>query len=140
MRRLERIFANLAGELQDADWYTADWLQRTLDQVEARFDRACDRWRSLYRAALAQRAVQNKVIGDATRSPRDKQQAKRLRAEAESQMELLTAEPGRHPGRFLQLPLLGQRRLPARLQLPAAAAVGLHPRPAGQEDRRRRVS
>lgn len=89
-RRLERIFGNLGGELGEADWYTADWLPRTLDQVGNRFDRACDRWRSLYRAALAQRAVQNKVIGDASRSPKDKQQAKRLRAEAESQMELLT--------------------------------------------------
>jgi very-short-patch-repair endonuclease len=79
-----------AGELQDADWYTPDWLPRTLDQVETRFDRACDRWRNLYRAALAQRVVQNKVIGDASRSPKDKQQAKRLRAEAESQMDLLT--------------------------------------------------
>ena len=88
--RLERIFANLACELQDADWYTPDWLPRTLDQVETRFDRACDRWRNLYRAALAQRVVQNKVIGDASRSPKDKQQAKRLRAEAESQMDLLT--------------------------------------------------
>ena len=34
-----------------------------------------------------------------------------------------------HPVRLLQLPLLRQRGLPARLQLPAAAALGLHPRP-----------
>ena len=93
-RRLERIFANLSCELQDADWYTPDWLQRTLDQVETRFDRACDRWRTLYRAAQSQRAVQNKVIGDASRSMKDKQQAKRLRAEAESQMDLLTQSQG----------------------------------------------
>jgi very-short-patch-repair endonuclease len=88
--RLQHILANLAGELADADWYDQGWLDRTLAQAEERFDRACDRWRTLYRAARAQRAVQNKVIGDASRSTTDKLQAKRLRAEAESQMDLLT--------------------------------------------------
>ena len=36
-----------------------------------------------------QRDIQNRIIGDASRSPRDKEQAKRLRREAEAQMELL---------------------------------------------------
>src|SRR5206468_9656672 len=39
---------------------------------------------------MSQRDIQNRIIGDATRSPQDKEQAKRLRREAESQMELLT--------------------------------------------------
>ncbi len=89
-RRLAHIFAGLTDELAKGGWYDAEWLERELNQVETRFDRACDRWRSLYRAALAQRVVQNRVIVDATRSAWDKQQAKRLRAEAESQMDLLT--------------------------------------------------
>jgi len=89
-QRLARIFAGLTDELREVGWYDDGWLDRELAQVEARFGRACDRWRSLYRAAIAQRVVQNRVIGDASRSAWDKQQAKRLRAEAESQMELLT--------------------------------------------------
>ena len=89
--RLLDILANLQPELLQAGWYSTDWLDRTLEQVEEEFDRACTRWRDLYRSALKQREVQNKIIGDATRGQRDKQQAKRLRAEAEAQMELLTA-------------------------------------------------
>ena len=89
--RMQRILATLEDELAAAGWYSGDWLERALEQVEAEFDRACDRWRDLYRAALRQRAIQNKIIGDASRSQRDKEQAKRLRAEAEAQMELLTS-------------------------------------------------
>ncbi len=125
-QRLERIFANLAPELADADWYTPDWLQKTLDQVETRFDRACERWRNLYRAALAQRMVQNKVIGDASRSPKDKQQAKRLRAEAESQMDLLTqSEAGAQADFYSYRYLAGEGFLPGYNfpRLPLAAYI-----------------
>lgn len=86
---LSSVFQTLEHELQEADWYTEDWLQKTLDQVEDRFDHACDRWRGLYRAALKQQVHHNKIIQDASRSASDKRQAKRLRAEAESQKELL---------------------------------------------------
>jgi very-short-patch-repair endonuclease len=54
------------------------------------FDHACDRWRGLYKSAMSQRALQNRIIGDATRSSFDKEQAKRLRREAEAQLDLLT--------------------------------------------------
>lgn len=89
--RMQRILATLEDELAAAGWHRSNWLDRVLEQVEAEFDRACDRWRDLYRAALRQRMMQNKVIGDASRSQKDKDQAKRLRAEAEAQMELLTS-------------------------------------------------
>jgi hypothetical protein len=88
--RASHILAGLKLEIEDAAWFDDRWLPKVLDQAEERFDRACDRWRTLYRAAMSQRAVQNKIIGDASRSPEDKRQAKRLRAEAETQMELLT--------------------------------------------------
>ncbi len=91
-QRLSRIFATLETDLQRADWYHEDWLQQTLDRVEVDFNAACNRWRSLYRAAWQQRAVQHGIIQDVSRSPKDKQLAKRLRAEAEAQMELLTGE------------------------------------------------
>lgn len=90
LQRLGGIFAPLEPELRRTDWYTGSWLEKTLEQVEQRFEAACERWRGLYRAALKQREIQNKIIGDASRSSIDKQQAKRLRAEAEAQLELLT--------------------------------------------------
>ncbi len=79
-------------DLAEADWYTDRWLDETLDQAALRFDRACDRWRELYTAALDMRATQNKVIGDASRSPDDRDRARRLRGEAESQLEILRGE------------------------------------------------
>ena len=106
VQRLSRIFETLRDELAQADpansgasWYDDGWLQKALDQVEQRFDASCDRWRGLYRAALKQRATQHKVIQDASRIRQDKAQAKRLRAEAEAQMELLT---GGDDGRLYQ--------------------------------------
>jgi len=89
-----RIFDTMGDELTQADWYDADWLKRTISTVEDRFDRACDRWRDLYRAALAQQHEQNRIVQDASRSEADKRQARRLRAEAEAQLGLLTASGG----------------------------------------------
>ncbi len=89
LEQCRAIFATLTAELQAADWYSEGWLAETLNQVGLAFDQACERWRSLYRAAAKQREIQNKIIGDASRSAADKKQAKRLRREAEAQMELL---------------------------------------------------
>ena len=79
-------------DLAEADWFTGHWLDETLAQAPLRFDQACDRWRDLYRGALEMRATQNKVIGDASRSPDDRDRARRLRGEAESQLEILRGE------------------------------------------------
>ena len=65
-QRAGRVLASVEEELQDAPWYTERWLDEVLDGVERAFDTSCDRWRTLYRAALAQRATQNKIIGDAS--------------------------------------------------------------------------
>lgn len=88
--RAAAILANCQAELEACDWYSDGWLDEVLDQVALRFDRACDRWRDLYRSALKQREAQHKIAGDPTRSARDRELAKRLRLEAEQQMSLLT--------------------------------------------------
>src|ERR1019366_1835496 len=88
--RALRVLATIEPELVGADWYTPDWLDRELNTIVRRFDDACDRWRGLYKAALEQAKTQAKVVRDATRNEADKNQAKRLRAEAEAQLTLLT--------------------------------------------------
>ncbi|MDP9477784.1 MAG: DEAD/DEAH box helicase, partial [Actinomycetota bacterium] len=90
--RAGRVLASVGEDLREAPWYEEGWLDGVLNGVERAFDRSCDRWRTLYRAALAQRATQNRIIGDASRSQRDKDQARRLRREAEAQLELLISE------------------------------------------------
>ena len=78
--------------LTDSDWYAPTWLDDVLDGAALAFDKACERWRDLYRAAIETRDTQNRVIGDASRTADDRERAKRLRAEAESQLELLRGD------------------------------------------------
>ncbi|MFH1465603.1 MAG: DEAD/DEAH box helicase [Pseudomonadota bacterium] len=65
------------------------WLRRVLNDLPAAFERACARWRTLYRAAHAQAKRQAADLRDQSRDPRDKDQAKRLHAEAIAQLRLL---------------------------------------------------
>jgi very-short-patch-repair endonuclease len=85
-----RIMATIRNELEPSDWYNDGWLDEVLNQAALRFDRTCDRWRDLYKAALHEQEVQNRIIRDASRSPQDKEMAKRVRTLAESQIKLLT--------------------------------------------------
>ncbi len=88
--RAKKLLGSIENELQASDWHSDHWLDEVFDQIILRFDQACDRWRGLYRSALQQSNLQTRVVQDASRSQRDKNQAKRLRREAESQLDLLT--------------------------------------------------
>ncbi len=88
--RAERVLASLGDDLRGAEWYSEGWLDKVLAQVALQFNQTIERWRNLYRAALRQIEAQNRIIRDASRSAEDKDQAKRLRREAESQLDLLT--------------------------------------------------
>jgi ATP-dependent helicase YprA (DUF1998 family) len=88
--RAERALKTFYAQLEATDWWSPQWLEDTLAQVGRNFEAACQRWRELYLSALKQQEVQNAIVLDASRSPRDKDTAKRLRAEAEQQLKLLT--------------------------------------------------
>jgi superfamily II DNA/RNA helicase len=98
--RATGVLAAIGPELEQADWYDDAWLGRVFDGVAQRFDRACDRWRGLYRSALATIATQTAVVTDASKSLAHKNEAKRLRREAEAQLELLTAASGNQQSDF----------------------------------------
>lgn len=89
-QRAGLILDSLREQLNIADWYTEKWLNEILTQAVLQLDHACDRWRDLYRAADRQREFQHRIITDHTRSQDDRARARRLRAEAESQINLLT--------------------------------------------------
>ncbi len=89
-QRAQHMLEMIGTELQSAIWYNNLWLDHVINAVGNRFDATCDRWRGLYRAALAQAEAQGKIIRDASRSATDKRQAERLRRDAESQLKLLT--------------------------------------------------
>lgn len=79
-------------DLRQAHWYTDGWLDEVLTQVVHRFDRACDRWRDLYRAAKDQAEAQSKIAQDPSAGPSQKKRARGRRADAEAQLDLLTHE------------------------------------------------
>jgi ATP-dependent helicase YprA (DUF1998 family)/predicted nuclease of restriction endonuclease-like (RecB) superfamily len=66
-----------------------EWLDRVIRELPSSFDGACRRWRGLYLAALSQSKRQQRIILDPSRDPKDRESAKRLRAEAEAQLRLL---------------------------------------------------
>jgi very-short-patch-repair endonuclease len=83
------VLVSIKEDLQSADWYSEGWVEEVLNKVVLSFEQACKRWRSLYRAAAKQRETQHKIVMDASRRQEDRKQAKRLRREAEAQLELL---------------------------------------------------
>jgi len=89
-QRAKAILISIENLLKQADWYSETWLEGVLNQVPLQFNQACERWKGLYRAAKGQQKAQQKIINDHSRSKNDHDQAKRLRQEAESQIELLT--------------------------------------------------
>jgi very-short-patch-repair endonuclease len=86
------VLADLRPQLEDTTWWGPTWIDDVLNGVPRAFESATDRWVSLYRSATAQFDAQNRVIGDVSASVDAKNQAKRLRREAEAQMELLAAD------------------------------------------------
>ncbi len=77
------------ADLVSPDGDPEEWLDRVLLQIPSSFDNACGRWRGLYSAALNQSKRQQRFILDPSRDPKDRESARRLRAEAEAQLRLL---------------------------------------------------
>lgn len=90
--RCREVFAPLLPELRSTTWFHDEWIEVKVRNAPDAFDRACDRWRSLYRAALRDQAEQNKIVLSATRSASDKRAAEARRREAENQLRLLRNE------------------------------------------------
>lgn len=90
LKRTKMILSEAESELQKTDWYGDAWLDGVMNQIPQKFNQACERWRGLYRAAKGQQFIQQKIINDMSRPAPDRDQARRLRQEAESQLELLT--------------------------------------------------
>ena len=78
--------------LEGAEWMHDGWLDESLREAPMAFDRACDRWRELYVAALDARDAQNVIANDFSRPQRERQLARQLRAQAEAQLELLRGD------------------------------------------------
>ncbi|MFA7233744.1 MAG: DEAD/DEAH box helicase [Terrimicrobiaceae bacterium] len=100
LAKANQLMSSIQGILASATWFHENWTKEVLDQIERSFDNACERWRSLYRSALRQRELHHKIIGDHSRPEAERNHSRRLRAQAESQIRLLTEAEGIFEGDF----------------------------------------
>ncbi|MEN9640862.1 MAG: hypothetical protein RIR77_51 [Planctomycetota bacterium] len=131
-----RLVDAIGSELRDAPWFSDTWIEDTVRGAVKSLDQACHRWRELFRAAVNQRLVQNRIIGDRGRSEFDQRLAKSLRQQAEAQIDLLTRATGAAEGDFYSyryfasegfLPGYSFPRLPVSAFVPARrGSVGDH--------------
>lgn len=92
--RATAIIAPLEAELGKTTWWTDDWVQQTMRSAYGRLHDACERWRTLYVAAQADREKFHKIVGDHSAGAREIEAAKVRRAQAENQLRLLVNEDG----------------------------------------------
>jgi len=89
MKRARAVLSGLVGELETTSWYSEAWLEHVLLHAPDEFNRACERWRDLYRAAQSQLKFNNSILADASKGhlwdP-----ARAQHREAQTQMGLLT--------------------------------------------------
>ncbi|MCC6316004.1 MAG: DEAD/DEAH box helicase, partial [Thermomicrobiales bacterium] len=106
-----------------APWFDDAWLRETVDHAVAAFDRAFDRWRELYRAALRQRDEARRKIDRPRLKRQEREQAERMEREAKRDIDLLlnqgdATETDFYPYRYLAtegfLPGYNFPRLPLR--------------------------
>lgn len=100
LRKADRLMEGLRHELSSAAWFHENWTKEVMEQIERSFDTACERWRSLYRAAVRQRELHHRIICDHSRPDSERDHSRRLRAQAESQIRLLTEAEGIYEGDF----------------------------------------
>ncbi|MDQ2708459.1 MAG: hypothetical protein M3Z25_12830 [Actinomycetota bacterium] len=125
--RCRRILAELADELVDTSWWHEEWVERTIADAPVEFDRAFDRWRELYRAALTEQEAQNRIILDHSGSQQVRDKASARRRQAENQLRLLRNEDSEDQTDFYSyrylasegfLPGYSFPRLPLRAYVP----------------------
>jgi superfamily II DNA/RNA helicase/very-short-patch-repair endonuclease len=92
-RTAERVLADLSSTWErDAltpAWFGDTWVYDQVKRAAASFDAAFDRWRTLYRTALAEYQEQNQRAIATSATKWDREQAKRRAADARNQLTLL---------------------------------------------------
>lgn len=91
--RAAEVLRPLMADLEErAGWWYDGWIEDVVRSALRRFDDDCERWRRLYRSALAEREEQHRIAGDLSVDPKSRRRAQARRAEAESRLKLLRNE------------------------------------------------
>ncbi|MET7297659.1 DEAD/DEAH box helicase [Embleya sp. NPDC005575] len=97
--RGREVLAELAPRLEQAPWWHAGWVEEVAAGSAEAFDRACDRWRGLYRAAVAEREQQHTRWMNSSGNAKARRTAEARRRESENQIKLLRNEDTGDGGR-----------------------------------------
>ena len=126
VERMVRLLAEARGRPASSE--DRDRVERLVAEAPARFDRAFDRWRELYRAAVRARDEAREVIDAPRLDRRERAEAERREREAKRDLDLLlnrtddALHSDYYPYRYLAaegfLPGYNFPRLPVRLLLP----------------------
>lgn len=82
-------------DLNKTSWYSRNWLEDVLNNALIVFDRACDRWRSLYQDAVQQLKDARNIIDRSSRGgvgKEERKSAENAQWEAQRQIDLLTGQ------------------------------------------------
>ena len=92
LKSFEVVLSDVYPELLRTPWYSQEWLINTLKNSFEEFDRAFDRWREMYKIAVAQRNEARNVVDNALihrLEPQKVSAAEKRESEAKRQIELL---------------------------------------------------
>ncbi|MBM7278983.1 DEAD/DEAH box helicase [Gordonia rubripertincta] len=81
-----------SDEVTSAPWWTEKWVAATVAEAPKRFDRAADRWRSLYREAQNELDVANQTLKTIGASEASKLRARGRISEARAALDLLKGQ------------------------------------------------
>jgi ATP-dependent helicase YprA (DUF1998 family) len=91
--RADSMFGGpLRKELEDAPWWRPSWPHDVIRDAPNEFERALERWRSLYKTALQEYEVQNRRAVDTNVSAKARDEAHRRARDARVQLTLLSNE------------------------------------------------
>lgn len=85
-----KLLLQLEPMLANSGWYSETWLADTLDNLPERFDRACDRWRDLFRDAQQQLERQKAILESAVLATAERHKAENAMKLASSTIDALT--------------------------------------------------
>jgi superfamily II DNA/RNA helicase/very-short-patch-repair endonuclease len=99
MNRLRRTFSRDRDRLEK-DGFGETWMEGVVDGAPENFDRAFERWRTLYKAAAKEFVEAGRLLNQRNRSKEERDKADERMKEALRQMDLLEQNVGKDEGDF----------------------------------------
>lgn len=87
--RAASLITAIDDELKSTTWWDQGWADRVIDHSFTNFDRACERWRDLYRNATVEREQAFRAANDASATKKDRDAANRRSNEAYQRIQIL---------------------------------------------------